>query len=451
MIKQILLTCAALIVFSSLVCGADLGGSLTPLGAERAGNKDGTIPEWEGKDVPLSGWSYGKYRGDYWKHKNEKPLFSIDASNVDKYKDHLTPSQIKMIKQTNGYRMDVYPTHRNAGAPDYVYQNTKKNLGTSKLDGSYLADAILPGVPFPIPKNGLEVMWNFLLRYQGYGQQFANVNTYVAPTPGSSRWIEVRSENHIHINWAKPGSNHLKKSEPFYELYVLISEPVALAGQAVIQKFYYNKDNETFYYFPGQRRVRRMPTYAYDAPMLGFENQIAVDESNLFWGMPDRFDWKLIGKKEIYVPYNCFKMYKFNEKKAIGTVLQDRFVNPEFRRYEKHRVWVVEGTVKKGMRHTVAKKVFYFDEDSWIALVSDAYDGTGSIWKMAEAYPIPEWETGAYLSNPYTQYDLKSGRWVSDMQSAGTSKDFRWFSNSKDPKYSLDYYSMENLRAICDR
>ncbi|NTU60179.1 MAG: DUF1329 domain-containing protein, partial [Deltaproteobacteria bacterium] len=113
-----------------------LGKDLTPAGAEKGGNKEGTIPAWDGKDTPAAGWAYGKFRGDFWKHKDEKPLFTIDASNVDKYAEKLSPGQVKFIKQTKGYKMDVYPTHRNAGFPDWIEANIKKNAAGAARIGA---------------------------------------------------------------------------------------------------------------------------------------------------------------------------------------------------------------------------------------------------------------------------------------------------------------------------
>ena len=104
-----------------------LGKELTAFGAEKAGNADGTIPAYEGAEAPLPGWEWGKVRREYWKHKDEKPLFSIDASNVDKYKDRLDDGQITALKTVKGYRMDVYPTHRNCGITKEWAVRTKAN------------------------------------------------------------------------------------------------------------------------------------------------------------------------------------------------------------------------------------------------------------------------------------------------------------------------------------
>lgn len=460
MTRKALLIVAALIAAAPAAWPATpqeaerLGKDLTPAGAEKAGNKEGTIPAWEGKDTPMAGWSYGKYRGDFWKHKDEKPLFTIDASNVDKYADKLSPGQVKFIKQTKGYKMDVYPSHRNASFPDWVDANIKKNAaGAAKIasDGSNLGEADLPGVPFPFPKSGVEAIWNHLTRYQGQGAEWPGCNIVASPRPGSGQWIEPRGPQHMSFPWGKKGSNTPKSvNGALYSIYFGYDSPPALAGQAVIVTYYFAKENETFYYFPGQRRVRRMPTYSYDSPQIGFENQYTIDDVWVFNGNPDRFDWKIVGKKEMYVPYNSFGMFDFRSK--LHDVLLPSYLAEKNRRYELHRVWVVEGTVKKGVRHISPKKVVYLDEDSWIGVVGDDYDAKGNLWKVRESYPIPSWELGgAFVIAPFVQYDLTNGRYVCDQSSLGVGKDIHWFVETSDPKYRPEFFTAENLRAISER
>ncbi|MCJ2385513.1 DUF1329 domain-containing protein, partial [Lactiplantibacillus plantarum] len=124
------------------------------------------------------------------------------------------------------------------------------------------------------------------------------------------------------------------------------------------------------------------PSYAYDAPQIGFENQYTVDEGWLFNGQLDRFDWKLVGKREMLIPYNDFGMYDFNSK--FEDVAKNDGLDAVHRRYEMHRVWVVEATVKPSVRHVASKKVFYLDEDSWLTLVGEDYDAQGKLWKVRE-------------------------------------------------------------------
>lgn len=431
-----------------------LGKDLTPLGGEKAGNKDGTIPAWAGFEGPAAGYSVGKKRGDFFKHKDEKPLFSIDASNVDKYADKLTAGQVQLIKQIPGYRMDVYPTHRTCDAPAFVKENTKKNVSFAKVgpEGWYLKEAWVPGTPFPFAKTGVEAMLNGKYHYHGIGVDYKDIPTATSPRKGGSEWIKAADSLIWYMPWAKKGSTQLSTLPPVeYYINFSYSEPTALAGQALNITMYADKPgSETFYYFPGQRRVRRMPTYAYDSPQIGFENQYTMDEPFVFMGPMDRFDWKLIGKKEVYVPYNSFGAYDFTMK--FYDFAKDHFVDPKYRRYELHRVWVVEATVKSGMRHSAPKRTFYLDEDSWTYLAAEDYDAQGKIWKVREGFQIPIWElNGACDSGAFVQYNLADNRYLVDMHAVGVGRDIKWMVDPDGPRFNASYYTADNLRAISER
>jgi hypothetical protein len=429
------------------------GKDLTPAGGEAAGNKDGSIPAWEGELAPLPGWTHDRPRGEFWQHKDEKPLFSIDAANVDSYADRLAPAQIFQIKNTPGYRMDVYPTHRNCSLPDFVQQNTKASAGKAKIasDGWSLDEAVLPSVPFPSPQSGVEAMWNFQTRYQGVGKEWPIGRTVITAAPGNAGDNKFRWNQLNYYPWAARGQHNPKDfGGLMVGIFYPVEEPVALAGQALLARYYFAKDPEPFYYFTGQRRVRRLPTYAYDAPIIGTENQEPSDEMEMFFGNADRFDWKLLGKKEIYSPYNGFKMADFTAK--MSDVIGPRFINPAYRRYELHRLWVLEGTVKAGMRHTAPKKMLYLDEDSWNITIGEDYDGQGKLWRLNESPVMPAWELHSCVAAPLTNLnDLISGRYVADLLIL-EGKDLKFYTDpSEDRRLKDDFYSGENLRQIMER
>ncbi|WP_414652337.1 DUF1329 domain-containing protein [Ideonella sp.] len=427
---------------------------LTPSGAEREGNKDGTIPAWQGAEAPLAGWEWGKDRRAYWKHKDEKALFTIDAASADKYADKLSAGELAMLKQRKDYRMDVYPSHRTCGVPDFVAANTRKNLSNKPKiggDGWSLKEATVPGFPFPVPANGLEAMWNSKMRYRGIGIDYKGTITAVSPRRGATEWIRADSEQTLFIPWGVKGSNALSSFPPveFY-VYFAYTAPTALAGQALAITQYLNQaENETFYYFPGQRRVRRMPTYSHDSPQIGMENQYTLDEPNVFNGALDRFDWKLVGKKEMYVPYNAFGAFDFKAK--FEDVAKPDFIAQDHRRYELHRVWVVEARVKAGMRHSAPKRMIYLDEDSWAPLMMDDFDGQGKLAKMREGFPIPVYETGTCDVMPMVQNNIAEGRYVFDTHTVGVGKDIRWVTEPNGPRYKAAFYTADNLRAISER
>lgn len=430
-----------------------LGADLTPSGAEKGPNKDGTIPAWPGNEVQHSGWTFGKLRGDHWKYKGEKPMLSIDASNVDMHSDKLSKGQVALIKQIKGYRMDVYPSHRSCGIPAFVAENTKKNVTQAKMapDGWRLQEAVVPGFPFPMPQNGAEAMLNMKLRYRGVGLEFKNIITSVSPRKGSSDWIKAISIQTNYYPWGAVGSTPLS-TIPRVEsyLYYAYTEPVALAGQAMIQTLFFDQpDAEVFYYFPGQRRVRRMPSYAYDSPLIGYENQYLQDEPAVFQGTIDRFDWKLVGKKEMYVPYNSFGAYNFSAK--FEDVAKRDFVDAASRRYELHRVYVVEASVKQGSRHVAPKRTYYLDEDSWNPVLAEDYDGQGKLSKVREGFLIPVYETGTCDVSGFAQFNLIDGRYVFDIHAAGTGVDIRWLTTPDGPRFKSNFYTSDNLRANSER
>ncbi|OYV02077.1 MAG: hypothetical protein CFE45_01980 [Burkholderiales bacterium PBB5] len=423
------LTAVLSLAFGQLAHAADaarLGGDLTPGGAEKAANKDGSIPAWSGNEVQHSGWAYGKLRSDHFKYKADKPVITIAASNADKHADKLSAGQLAMLKQVKGYRMDVYPSRRTCGVPDFVADNTKKNVGTAKIgaDGWSLKEAWVPGYPFPMPANGAEAMWNAKMRYRGLGVDYKNVVTSVSPRKGGTEWIRAGQEFTAYMPWGAKGSTLLSKLPQIeYYAYFAYTSPTALAGQALAISYFLDQPgSETFYYFPGQRRVRRMPTYSYDSPQIGMENQYTLDEPFVFNGSIDRFDWKLVGKKELYIPYNAFGAYDFSAK--FEDIAKADFIEPGHRRYELHRVWVIEAAVKQGMRHTAPKRTFYLDEDSWNIVLADDYDAQGKLAKMREGFLIPVYETGTCDVSAFVQHNLTEGR---------------------------SCYTSENLRAISDR
>lgn len=430
-----------------------LGSELTASGADPSGTPDG-IPAWAAPNPMLPGWAYGKKRVDFFRYKSDKPVYTIDAGNVDQYADKLSPGQLQVVKTVKGYKMDVYPSRRTCGTPDFAAENTRKNVGFAKLaaDGASLQEAYVPGIPFPIPQNGAEAMWNAKMRYRGIGVEMRNYTSMVSARKGAGEAIKAVNDLTVFVpgGAAKAGGLFSKANLVEAMLFFQYTSPPALAGQASMITAYSGQPIEAFYYFPGQRRVRRMPSYAYDSPQIGYENQVTVDEAYVFSGPLDRFDWKLVGKKEMIVPYNALGMFDFTAK--LDDVMQPDFIAQQNRRYELHRVWVIEATVKSGMRHLAPKRQFLVDEDSWNLLGATDYDAQGRIFKVREGYSIPVFELGVCDSIAFAQYNLVDGRYVVDGDPIGAGVDFRWFTEpGNSPRMRVDFYTAESLRAVSER
>jgi hypothetical protein len=376
---------------------AKLGAELTPFGAEKGANKDGSIPAWTGgltKAPP--GWKAGHVDP----YKDDKPLFSIDATNVDKYADRLPEGQIALAKAYKGYRVDVYPTRRSCTFPASVAERSKKNAVTAKVgdDGWKLDQAFGGGIPFPMPKNGIEVMWNFKLRYLGEGRR-ADVSMLMPEKGGSvtetkQHAYELYPFNSANVN-APADTNNVEA-----KLLFDVMTPPSRAGEMYLMHAFMDKAQDAWIYFPGQRRVRRAPSFAYDNPI------------NMFTGALDRYDFKLIGKKEVILPYNNYKLIdKTNKYKDL---IGPDYVKRDAMRYELHRAWVVEATVKGDKRHSFAKRTFFIDEDSWNLLHVDMYDAKGALWRVQEGSVWASPELQACTSFEYQMYDLVARRYLVD-------------------------------------
>ncbi|MFZ6048761.1 DUF1329 domain-containing protein [Pseudomonas sp. CR3202] len=387
-----------------------LKSTLTPLGGERAGNKDGTIPPWSGGELKApAGYKPDQRRPDPF--ASEKPLYSITAQNIEQYADKLTDGQKAMLKRYPSYRMDVYPTHRTAVAPQFVYDNTFKNATNAKLvDGTdyQIPSGAFGGTPFPIPKSGLEVMWNHLLRYQGTATRTINGQTWMVTADGK-KVMAVQGRQDIKMPYYDPKGSAENFDGTYWLTRVVSDGPPIRAGEAIVGQVHVDDTKtRTWVYLTGQRRVRKLPNPNGDTPTPQSAGLMSFDEVSVFGGGPGLFDWKLVGKKEILIPYNSYKMLQPDTAEAL---MAGSHLNPDAVRWELHRVWVVDAQLKSGKRHTSPKSRYYIDEDSWLAVLADRWDTNGQLWKTLFGLSVtyPEMELTEHVT--YGFYDLVTGAW----------------------------------------
>ena len=391
---------------------AQLGSTLTPLGAEMAGNADGSIPAWTGGLATDAGAVDGKgFLADPF--ANEQPLFTITAANAAQYQDKLSPGQLAMLQRYSSYKIPVYPTHRTAAVPDAIYAAAKQSaLKTTAIDGGNglqnFADSRY--YAFPIPKSGVEVIWNHITRYRG-----GNVQRLIAQatpqTNGSFSIVKFADE--VAVPSEMPDIDPAKAANVLLYFKQRVTAPSRLAGNVLLVHETIDQVKEprlAWIYNAGQRRVRRAPQVAYDGPGTAADGMRTADNFDLFSGAPDRYDWKLVGKKEMYIPYNSYKLDSPSLK--YDDVLQAGHINQDLTRYELHRVWEVEATLKSDERHIYAKRHMYFDEDTWQLALVDHYDGRGQLWRVAEGHAQNYYnhKTPGYTLEAL--YDLVAGRYL---------------------------------------
>jgi hypothetical protein len=406
---------------------SDLGTKLTPIGAIKAANADGSVPEFTGeKNFPadMKTWTPQYLEGlrtkDVKKLEAEfkkaikpdllKPFDTVTKANMAKYQDKLTDGHKALFAKYPTYKMQLYKGVRTGFFPKEIEDATIKNASTAKLTGTDLVTGATIGFPFPIPKSGAEVIWNHRMKYRG--NAVTRFNNQAIVKPDGSFQITKLTENvkFKYANYKNPPAADNKY------LLMYLSEtisPPRVAGQLTLAHELIGPDagsgRAAWIFSPGLGRVNRAPDVGYDNPAVGTDNEQYFDQIDVFNGSLDRYDWKLIGRKEMYIPYNSYQINSPLVK--YKDLLKPFHVNQDEARYELHRVWVVEANVKAGVRHNFAKRTFYVDEDSWSIAGVDNYDARGQLWKVQEAHLITAPFIPTVTGSPEIIYDLQSTRY----------------------------------------
>ena len=389
---------------------ARLGADLTPLGAETAGNADGTIPAWNGGILtPPAGYKVGDHHPDPF--AADKPLYTVTPSNLGQYESKLTAGSVSLLKAYADYKLIVYPTRRSANAPQRIYDATKANATTGTLanNGNSFENA-LTGIPFPLPASGLEVMWNHLARYRGVSA--SRHIAQAAPTRSGSYTL-VQFEDEFLFNYARPDVTAAQLENILVYYKQAVTAPARQAGTILLAHETIDQVKEkrsAWVYNTGQRRVRRAPDVAYDNPGTAADGMRTSDQFDMYNGAPDRYDWKLVGKREMIVPYNSYKLHSDSVKYA--DILKPLHLNQDLARYELHRVWIVEATLKPGATHIYKRRTFYVDEDSWQILAVDQYDSRDQMWRVSEAHCVNYYDAQVFWSTLEAHTDLIAGRYL---------------------------------------
>lgn len=431
---------------------------LTPVGAIRAGNAEGTIPAWDGGiTVAPSGYQIGKVYVD--PYPDDAPLFTITAANYQEYRDKMTAGQIKMFElHPDSFKMLIYPTRRSASLPNDIYEKTIQGQGKTRIcAGSEHCLESIPeagaGILFPEPQNGLEAMWNHSLFFNGYYYQTITPGNNIVVMEDGKYYINTLHEYSIRfINLPaaqRPdGGSGRGLAKWCYNLTYVY--PPRTAGQ-IIGGCDYERSHtfDGYIYIPGQRRVRKAPLSGlYDTPGDASDGLRTSDAGWMFRLSGDssdaRYDHELLGRMEKFIPYNSYRLVDKN----ADDIVRPFHPNQDLIRYELHRVWVVESRLRQGYRHLIPRRLTYIDEDSWAGAAGDYYDEDDKLWRYAEAYLINYYDVPMVDYWGSFHFDFAAGRYVSENGwwnfGGGVPKDFRTMP-------SMDNFRPDGLRRLGTR
>lgn len=394
------------------VQAARLGQDLTPLGGERGGNAAGTIPPWDGGLAqPPANYRPGMHHPD--PYAGDAPLYRVDSHNLGQHQAQLPAGLKQLLANNPDYFLSVYPTRRSAAAPPRIYDATQFNALSAELisDGNGV-EGVAAGIPFPLPQNGLEAIWNHIMRYRG--EQLSMV-TNQAAVLANGDYNLLKLERDVYFRYGREGMSPQDLDNTLFYYKYKVLAPGMLAGSALVVQETLDQVlaiRKVWRYSRGERRVRRLPMLAYDTLRPDTNGLVTADVVDSYNGAPDRYEWQLLGKREMLVPYNSYKVHQ--QGIAYERILKRNTLNPELLRYELHRVWVVDAELRKGFRHPYGKRRFYLDEDSWQILAVDLYDQHGALVGLQESHPISYYDVPMFGSTLESLYDLKGGRYFVD-------------------------------------
>lgn len=389
---------------------AQLGADLTPLGAKRAGNAAGTIPPWTGGVTPPANYVPGMHHPD--PYADDQVLFQVSAADLTGNAHPLPAGLVDLLERHPDYYLRVFPTRRSASAPQRLYDATRENALDARLisNGNGIAGAVA-GTPFPIPENGMEVIWNHLLRYRGEQTRLINNQAVVI----NGRVNLIKRDRYVYYVYNRLGMTQEGMDNTLLYYRYQVTAPARLSGTSLVVQDPLDQvltTRRAWRYSPSDRRVRRLPSLAYDSIQPDTSALATADVVDIYNGAPDRYEWTLVGKQEMLVPYNSYAVHQ--QGIDYNQIVGPSTLNPELLRYELHRVWVVDADLRTGYSHPYEKRRFYIDEDSWLILATDLIDAKGELAGLQEVHPINYYEVPMFNSTLEALYHLKTGNYFVD-------------------------------------
>ncbi|WP_245732379.1 DUF1329 domain-containing protein [Solimonas aquatica] len=405
-----MLACGSATAAVSADEAAKLGNTLTPVGAEKAGNAAGTIPAW----TPLTQHPAASLKGEYTSDAAidaEKPVLTITKANMAQYADKLSEGHKYLLKTFDSYKMNIYPSHRQVAWPAEIYKATAVNATKCQLLGVDNPDGCSLGFPFPIPKSGAEVIWNHKLKFRGEAATRYNNQMIVQPD-GTFQFTNIVEDVKFYYGSIAKPVPLTKDAGLFIKYFSKIQGPPRLAGTLILVHERAGagpEGRQAWLYAPALKRIRRAPTVCCDNPAEGTDGHQFYDQVDMFNGILDRYTWKIVGKKEMYIPNNSNLIA--GPKTKYKDIVRPKHLNQDLPRYELHRTWVVDADLRAGTNHTFRKRRFYLDEDGWQIVAVDCYDANGNLFRFQEGHMVALANVLGSGTLPEVIYHFDTGRY----------------------------------------
>ena len=412
-------------------------------------------PVRAGERVPLPGvgWNY-PYRDSYrtWKPPKEGydermmnqdviASYGYGAKSVDEIKDLLPESLYTMMKNPSVWgkiRVNVTERKMPKGVLFKRYKEaTAKYRGQAKIDAKQWIRNYKAGCPFPEPKTGIEVEWNYRRRFKPDDRIFP-VITVITNKRGQVRY-QTSDGNLLFMTGrlaADPKPTFLPNPNKIERIDVYANaHPYELQGTiSVITQFNDpGKTDELWMYLPSMRRVRHLSTTQRIDKLPGGQD-LFWDCFDTFNGNPSLFNFKLLGRKEMLVVMNGYPKGEF--------ILHEYMMGPNDY-YQKVNCYVNE-IHSKDPNYPFSKIIQYLDPDTWVSYYTDWYDRKGKL-QRSSIFNYTLTKNGIVMANVMNHIDFQR---VHSTGYAYTNARSGSGGNTYNVGLTPDYFILDHLRKV---
>jgi hypothetical protein len=325
----------------------------------------------------------------------------IDATNVDQVTDYLLPGAVEWYKEGENWGAPpgepyfFIAPYKLYTVTDGTIAATKKYAPTTKLtaDGEIANYADTAGVPFPHPKTGIEMVWNFDSRPRGDTRQYFQIGPNITPNVSVERTSRA---DYIRMSWIRrtnvppvPKFENNPKGIHHGNFMHMYDPPENKNSR------YYNirytdgsKGDDGYIYYAPFRRLRRMGAAVRTDTIDGTD--LIYDDGEQWDGHVQKNTYKYIGKKELL----CCRHDTWrndNWKRRPGQVIHTGIHR------ERMNMVVVE-VVNKDPNYVYGKRIWYMDPESYWIPWQEIYDQLDRYWKVNEyRFNILETKQGKFI------------------------------------------------------
>ena len=234
----------------------------------------------------------------------------LDESSWQKFKDYIPATVAKLISK---YKLKIWTRdyariHPSLGYIEATnkYHDKVELIDVGKDTRKRGIKNYVAGLPFPQPKTGLEVAWNYHYAYNGDDGGFHYGVYWISAKSGVERWEEwrwlyiIRAMNRTDID-PKPHIPQFEKKGIGYTSMTWATEPHDKRGfGALYSRYVEPKDQEGHIYVPTRRRIMRA-TFGTRGDAWN-QTDLLYEDVRGYMGYPEWMNWKLEGKKTILAP-----------------------------------------------------------------------------------------------------------------------------------------------------